>query len=246
MRIWTRIKGISGLLLLLIAGAFVEYLIVVYATSIGVKDETLLQLQKLPGTDWNLPFAVSPLFHLVPAAVVITLVATWSYLSRRILIKPVEATKVKPRQPRNKEREHKINLFKARSTKAIVRSASVVLAVFVVLILVISLLAYPRLIYQSISNLYQNNPSFLDFVRGTGEAVASVGSAFSAINNALLAAAPGLRDFGSSLGNLIQPLAGLDDPGKYLVFQNIAAWITAFIALLYGEYGQKHYRYKRR
>jgi len=65
------------------------------------------------------------------------------------------------------------------------------------------------------------------------------------MNNALLSAAPGFRDFVAGLGIVIKPLADLDNVGKYLVFQNVAVWVSAIAVLFYGEYVRKGYRYKK-
>lgn len=136
--------------------------------------------------------------------------------------------------------------------KATIKSASTVLLVFAVFIVTVSLLAYPHLIYQTISNAYQSNPSLLGFVkstsnftRGIAEALAPIGWICSSINNALLSIAPRFRDFVLSLGGLIKPLTDLDDVGKYLVFQNVAAWVSALTALFYGDHTRKSYRYKK-
>jgi len=83
-------------------------------------------------------------------------------------------------------------------------------------------------------------------VKGIAEALAPIGWICSSINNALLSATPGFRDFALSLGVLIKPLTDLDNAGKYLVFQNIAAWVSALSALFYGEYMGKSYRYKKK
>jgi hypothetical protein len=40
-------------------------------------------------------------------------------------------------------------------------------------------------------------------------------------------------------------LADLDNVGKYLFFQNIAAWVSALVTLFYGEYTRKSYRYRK-
>jgi hypothetical protein len=119
-----------------------------------------------------------------------------------------------------------------------------VLIVFAALILVVSLFAYPKLIYQTISSGYQNDPSLLNFVKGTAHALGSLGGIFSSVNSALLGAAPGFRNFALSIGSVIGPLSSLDNTGKYLVFQNVAAWISALFAIFYGQYIRKGYRYK--
>jgi hypothetical protein len=262
---WTTLKGLVALFLFLIIAALAEYLIVLYATSLGLRDENPLQWSaKFPGTDWNITLAISPLFHLVPIAVIIALVASWTYLTRHVAVKPLETQKGKSGLVSRRGKEQKIklsgktksvlsriNVFayvgrKIRFARATIRSALIVLVVFSVFILAISLLTYPQLIYHIITNAYQNNPSLLDFIKGTGQAASSIGSVFSVINSALLAASPGFRDFVLGLGSLSAPLANLDNVGKYLVFQNAAAWISAMIVLLYGEYGRKTYQYRKK
>jgi len=262
---WTTLKGLAAIILFLAIAALTEYFVVLYAINLGVKDTTLLQWSiRFPGTDWIMTIAISPLFHLVPMAVIITLLFSWTYLTRHVAVKPYELRKGKAGTVAKRGKEPKLKKFlgKIRSgllrvkgvaylwqkihfARATTKSALTVLLVFSVLIIVVSLLAYPQLIYQTISNAYQNNTSLLNFVKGTAEALAPIGGIFSAINNALLSIAPGFRDFVLGLGVIIKPLVELDNVGKYLVFQNAAAWVSAFAALFYGEYVRKGYRYKR-
>jgi hypothetical protein len=61
-----------------------------------------------------------------------------------------------------------------------------------------------------------------------------------------LSAAPTFRDFVLSIGIIIKPLVDSDNVGKYLTFQNAAAWICAILVLIYGEYARKGYRYKKK
>ncbi len=260
---WITLKGLTSLVMFLIIASLIEYFIVLYAMSLGVKDEMLLQSSFLfPGTGWNITIAVSSLFHLVPIAVIITLAASWIYLTKHMTKKRSETQKGRPIMTRS-GKEHgeiwkriihtlaKTNIFsyigkKTRSSRSTIRSALALLVIFLLLTLTFSLLTYPTLIYQTITNAYQENPALLNFIRSTGEVVAPIGSILSPLNDALLTAAPSLRDFVLSLGSLIKPLADLDNVGKYLVFQNAAAWMSASVALLYGEYGRKSYRYKKK
>ncbi len=283
---WTTLKGLAAIILFLITVALIEYFVVLYAMNLGVKDETLLQWSsKFPGTDWSITIAISPLFHLVPIAIIITLVSSWTYLTKYVAVKPKRTWKEKARhagkrrkKPRLKEAgklaskiSHAIKRFfdkvksgllkvkgvaylwqKIHFATATIKSALTVLLVFAMFIVTVSLLAYPQLVYRTISNAYQSNPSLLGFVkstssfaRGIAEALAPIGWVCSSINNALLSVAPGFRDFALSLGSLIKPLADLDNAGKYLVFQNVAAWVAALTALFYGEYMRKSYRYRK-
>lgn len=260
----------------------IEYIIVLYAINLGVKDETLQQWSsQFPGTDWITTIAISPLFHLVPIAVIIALVSSWTYLTRHVAVKPPEKWKgkVKPVAKHRKERGFKevkkltsrIRGFfgglksallrikgvayiwqKIHFARATIKSALAVLLVFGALILLVSVLTYPQLIYWTVSNAYRGNSLLLGFVtsisncgKGIAEALAPIGWICSAVNNALLSTAPAFRDFVLSLGGLIKPLVELDDAGKYLVFQNVAAWVSALTALFYGGHKRKIYRHKK-
>lgn len=273
---WATLKGLTALILFFIAAALIEYATVVYAVALGVEEENPIQWKiQLPGSDWTATISVSPLFHLVPLSTIITLVSSWVYLTRFMAIKP---SKEKPKIPQRGKKEKittKIgdivgNFFgkiksrmlkvkgiayiwnKMSGTRATIKSAIVLLLAFSTLILLASVLAYPQLIYQTFSNLYQGNPSLLEFVKSTNsalkgfaEAVAPVGWVGSAINNAILSAAPGFRNFVSALGSITKPLADLPPAGKYLAFQNLAAWISALTVLFYGAYMRKGYRYRK-
>jgi hypothetical protein len=223
--------------------------------SIGVIDPAVLRI------DWPATISVSLLFHLVPIAVMITLVFSWLYLTRKLAAKSQRVRKSgvfagKGTEPKKSKSgtNRRVDNFLGRigASGAAVRSAATVLLVFLTLVLLVSLLAYPQLIYRTVQNAYQNNPSLLSFVRsvdssvaGFAQAVAPIGWIGAAANNGLLAAAPTIQSLGSGLGNSLASLAGLDNSGKYLVFQNAAAWISVILILFYGEYVRKGYRYKK-
>ena len=262
---WATLKGLVAIILFLIITTLIEYVIVVYTMNIGIKEELLQWTFPFPGTNWMVTITISPLFNLVPITVIITLAFCWIYLTRQTAIKPYEVKRGKIELGAKREKESRVKeLFgkikagllkikgfayvwqKIHFARATIKSAMIVLTVFVTFILIISLFAYPRLIYQAISNAYQSNPSLLNFVKGNNQALSSIGGIFSGINSALLGAAPGFRNFALSLGSIIGPLASLNDGGKYLAFQNVAAWISALITIFYGEYVQKGYRYRTR
>jgi hypothetical protein len=259
------LKGMAAIILFLIIATLIEYAVILFSINLGVKDTTLLQWSaQFPGTNWILTIQISPLFHLVPIAVIITLLFTWVYLTRHIAVKPQEVLKGKvgsitkrAKEPKLKKFSEKIKsgLSKVKGVaylwqrihfaRATIKGALTILLVFATFILIVSLLAYPKLIYQTILSAYQNNPSLLNFVKGTSEALAPIGGIFSSINNALLSVAPGFRDFASAIGTIIKPLVDLDNAGKYLFFQNFATWISALSALFYGEYIRKTRRYRK-
>ena len=251
-----------------------EFLVVVYAMDLGVKDVGLLII-KGPVT-----ITISPLFHLVPTAVIITLLFTWIYLTRKLSVRPTQSIgkigsssgkRIETKQSTSKtsqpakspvektkpslSRVGGISPFWRRIhfARATIKSALTVFLVFLVLVLMMSLLTYPMSIYQAIAGSYQNHSPAYYFVvsianslRDFAEVVSPIDWIATAINNGLLAIAPGVRSIDLAFGSLIAPLANLDPAGKYLVFQNAAAWISVLLVLFYGQYGRRSYRYKKR
>ncbi|MEM3783576.1 MAG: hypothetical protein QXY88_00890 [Candidatus Bathyarchaeia archaeon] len=276
---WATLRGITALILFLIAAALIEYAIVAYAVALGVREENPLQWKiQFPGTDWTATISVSPLFHLVPLSTMVALVFSWICLTRYIAVKTLKASREKPKPPQRRKGEKfttkmgdairnffgkiKSRMLKVRgiayiwnkvsAARVTIKSAIVLLLGFSTLILLASVLAYPQLIHQTFLNLYQGNPSLFEFVistnnalRGFAEAVAPIGWICSSINNAIVSAAPGFRDFVLTFGSVTKPLADLPPAGKYLAFQNLAAWISALTVLFYGVYMRKGYRYRK-
>ena len=266
---WSTLKGAAALIMFIVLAVLVEGLIVVYAMSIGVRDEVCFQIP------W-LGLTVSPLFHLVPITVVIVLVASWTCMVKYTATRPekVEQTtkKIKvseKKAPGLKSRigsflgKVKVRLLRIKGisyiesrmsfARATVKSAVTILLVFLALVLLVSVLVNPWLVYGTLANLYQNNPQILGFVvtvnstlQGFAETVAPVGWLCSSIDGAIRAAAPSFRGFISALSALTKPLADLSPAGKYLVFQNLAAWLSALAVLGYGAYTRKSYRFKRK
>lgn len=283
---WGTLKGMAATILFLFITVLIEYSIVVYTINLGTKDETLLQTSFLfPGTDWNITISVSPIFHLVPIAVIITLLFSWTYLTKHIAVRPKRKWKEKVRPTQRKKARLKrrrtflsrigfsirsffgrikSGLLKVRGiaylwqkihfARATIKSALTVLLIFSTLILVVSLVAYPQLVYRIVSGAYSGSASLRGFVRSTSDSAAGIAEALapiawigSSVTNAMKGGAAGFRNFALSFGNLIRPLAELDNIGKYLVFQNVAAWTSAFIAMLYGLFrGRLRFRKVRR
>ncbi|NWG11679.1 hypothetical protein HXY33_08070 [Candidatus Bathyarchaeota archaeon] len=255
---WTTMKGLAAIILFLLIAALIEYVIVLYAMNLGVRDTSALQW-----TSQFLTITISPLFHLVPITVITTLLFIWTYLTRHLAIKPYEAGKRKVGTVSKRGKEPGVKKFfgKVKSgllhvrsiaylwqrihfARATIKSALTVLLAFGTFILIISLIAFPRLIPRTVADLYQNNPALFDFMKNVSATLAPVGSIFTGMNNALLSAAPGFRNVVSGLGNILRPLTNLDNAGKYLAFQNAAAWIAALAVLFYGEF-RKSYRYRK-
>jgi hypothetical protein len=138
--------------------------------------------------------------------------------------------------------------------RAAMKSTATVVLFFLASFLVLHLMGSPSLIHDLVVGFYRGNPSFHGFVVGTIEAAGSIGRVLSpigwlasAINNALISAAPGFRGalegFASSI---TAPLVGLDLMWRYVICQNIAAWVSAIGALTYAQYTTRLYRRYRR
>ena len=141
-------------------------------------------------------------------------------------------------------------LFFART---VIRSAMTILTAFLAFALLTYTIAYPWWVHDAVISLYRQNPSLIAFVIGTNEKLQSLGQALApigwmatAINNALLAAAPGFRNSLQEIGASAEPMAELDVTGKYLLVQNLTAWVCALIALAYGRHVSRRRYVKRR
>jgi hypothetical protein len=132
-------------------------------------------------------------------------------------------------------------LFFAR---AAIKSTANVLMVFLASFTILYILAYPSSTYDAVVGFYKWSPAFLGFVaktieiaEGVGQAISPIGQVGSAITNALLAAAPGFRSALENFGaSTVGGIAKLDLVGKYVLCQNLAAFISAITALAYGRY----------
>lgn len=141
-------------------------------------------------------------------------------------------------------------LFVAR---AAVKSAVIVIAVFFSIFLLLYFSVFPMLIHDVVVGFYRDNPSFLGFIlrtrevaRGIGNALSPIGWLGSVVNEGLVASASGFRHaFDGVEIAIVEPLTKLDVAGKYIVVQNVAAWVSAFLALTYGEYISRPYRRAR-
>jgi hypothetical protein len=237
----------------LVITSLAELLVVLYAMSIGIQDPSLLQTTtQFPGTDWTVTLTLSPLFHLVPIGVILTLVFSWIYLTPYLARRRPSSSVKRERKPKLLTRT-KTRLLKVKAIAYLTRKFSsaqavgafTLIFVFASLILVVSLIAFPSLLYDAVSSAYKTNPLFLGCVKGTSAVLSPIGQAFAPVNDALRGAASGFAGLVLALGTVVRPLVLLDDAGKYLVFQNAAAWIPAFAALFYGGYRRRGYVFRR-
>jgi hypothetical protein len=192
---WTTLKGLLTVILFLAVAALIEFVVVLYAMRLGVEDTSILKWSfNFLGTGWPVTIAISPAFVLIPICVVITLVFSWTYLTKKVSLRRQEIRRGKvetfPRQRvekrgltsrisrawKNFSKRINSRLPKTKGTshfsqrihfaRATVRSAFIVLLAFVAFTLLFSLLAYPQAIYWVVTNAYQTNPSLRNFVLG--------------------------------------------------------------------------------
>ncbi len=282
---WASLKGLMAIILFLIITSLIEYAIVIFAISLGVREENPLKGSfQIPWTGWTITIVVSPLFHLVPLSVTITLAFSWICMTKYAAMQPQKPPEGKPKtKPQRKEQDQKTgkeftfiaggavrNLFakmksgilrikgisyirnKVSFARATIKSAIITILVFSSLILLVSVVAFPGLIYGTFSTIYRGNSPLLEFVKsvnnglkGFVEALGPIGWLCSSINNAIISAAPTLRGFVSALVGLVKPLVNLPPIGKYIVFQNVAAWVSALAVIFYGFLTRKSYRFRK-
>jgi len=280
---WATLKGLTAVILFLIIASLIEYAVVAYAISLGVREENPLQASfQFPGTNWTITIVVSPLFHLIPLSVIIVLVFSWICMTEYAAMQPQKPLEGKTKAKLQKKGEIQETGFTSRISgavrkffgkiksgilrikgvsyilskvsfaKATIKSAIITILVFSTLILLASAVAYPGLLHGTFSNAYRGNPSLLKFVKsvnnalkGCVEVLGPIGWLCSAINNAIISAAPALRGFVSALGGFVKPLVDLPPVGKYLFFQNVAAWVSALAVLSYGFLTRKGYRFRK-
>jgi hypothetical protein len=143
--------------------------------------------------------------------------------------------------------EHRIIL-----AKAIIKSATTTIVLFILISILLTFAAYPKLLSTATANFYQGNPAFLNFVVATikasqsiAEAIPPIGAIATTVQNALIAIAPSFRNALQATASAIADgLVALTPTEKYLIIQNIAAWTVALTALLYSQY-VKPRRYRR-
>ena len=138
--------------------------------------------------------------------------------------------------------------------KATIKSATTILTVFLVSVSLLSLLLYPNLIHDGITGFYEANPWFHGFIletleatRAFGQTLAPVGWLLSSVDGALHAVALGFWGTLEWVGvRITEAFFELDIVWKYAICQNVAAWISAVVTLLYGMYSSHLHRlYKR-
>jgi hypothetical protein len=117
-----------------------------------------------------------------------------------------------------------------------VESIVTVLAIFLLSIIIVSVLVYPRLFTDFAVGIYSSNSALQGFLMQLNGILREILSPLNAL-------APGLRSFFEALvPSRAQSLIGGDLLWRYVFVQNAAAWISALGALAYGRYFSNSYR----
>ncbi len=222
--LYRNLKNIIVNLLGVIVIFLLQYALIASFASMGLVDPAPLEIS-LGG---NLPsISISILFHLIPLNVVFILLSSWIYLNKLISGKP------KTFRPIKRGGETKSLTGKFHFLESIPKGILGVIALFSFLLFIIFMLVYPSALYNFTLNLYQSNYFFRAFIKWSSQVNSSL------INAVGLFAA----SFRSSLSGLIKPLSEplikADITWKYLICQNVTAWLTVIFALAYGKYHEK-------
>ena len=250
---WTAPKGLLTIGLFLALALISEYFVVSFFAGSGLKETSA----------YSLP--VSPLFHLLPLAVIIVLVSSWTYLTKNIAtrprrISPAKVSKIRRRPRGRKTRKStrsvtgavknvfsKISSVLVRSSadspvqqrlsfsRVALESAVTILAIFLLSIILLSVLVYPNLFTDFAVGFYSKTSPLQGFMQSLADGVVSVASGLDSI-------APGFRSaFEGLVASTSHSLTVGDILWRYVFCQNAAALISAISALVYVRYFTRTY-----
>jgi hypothetical protein len=251
---WTAPKGLLTIGLFLALAFISEFFMVSFFAGSGLTETSAY------------PLPVSPLFHLLPLAVILVLVLSWIYLTKHIAMRPhristAKVSKIRRRPRGRKTRKStrsvigavkdvfsKISSVFLRSSggssvqrrlsfgRVALESAVTVLTIFLLSIILLAVLVYPNLFTDFAAGFYSTNSPLQGFMQSLADGVVSIASGLDSI-------APGFRNaFEGLVASRSQSLTGGDILWRYVFCQNAAAWISAIAALAYVRYGGRPYR----
>jgi hypothetical protein len=253
---WTAPKGLLTVGLFLVLAFISEFFMVSFFAGSGLTETTAYI------------FPVSPLFHLLPLAVIVVLVLSWMYLTNYIAMRPrrISSTKVsktRRRRPRRRTKStqnimgaikklfSKIGSIFLRSSggsfvhqrlsfgRVALESAVTVLSVFLLSIILLSVLVYPNLFTDFAVEFYSVNSALQGFMQSLADVLVSIGSSLDSI-------APGFRNaFENIVSTRTPSLTEGDLLWRYIFCQNAATWISAISALAYIRYSGRPYRSRK-
>lgn len=260
---WTTPKNFLAIILFIVLIGLLEYTInITLAPNLRKAPNIILPL---------INTTISPYYHLLPAAVIVSLTSCFIHLTTHTATRP---TRIQPpkvtRRPRRKLRFKTIRqswgkIAKAAKrikgrimrnsliayiekrvalAKALIRSAATVAITFIIVVLLINILAYPKLAPTAVTSFFTWNQGFLNFVIATmraSEAIVNaippIGTLAASLHNVLINIAPAFRQtLEGATSGLTNNFVSLSPIGKYLLAQNIAVWIVITVTLLYTRF----------
>jgi hypothetical protein len=249
---WTAPKGLLTIGLFIALAFISEFFTVSFFAGSGLTETSAY------------PLPVSPLFHLLPLAVILVLVSSWMYLTKYIAKRPqrtspAKVSKTRRRRPRRTKSAQSvmgtIKKFFSKISSVFTRSRGVssapqrlsfgrvalestvtVLTVFLLSIILLSVLVYPNLFTDFAVDFYSKTSPLQDFMRSLADALVSIASGLDSI-------APSFRNAFEDLVSARFPaLTEGDLLWRYVFCQNAAAWVSAISALTYVKYFSNTYR----
>ena len=251
---WTAPRGLLTIGLFLALAFISEFFMVSFFAGSGLTEVVAY------------PLPVSPLFHLLPIAVILVLVSSWIYLTKHIAMRPHRTSPAKVSKIRRRPRGRKtrkstrsvigaIKKFFNQISSVFIRSrdgsfvqrrlsfsrvalesAVTVLTIFLLSIILLSVLVYPNLFTEFAVGFYSKTSPLQGFMQSLADVLLSIASGLDSI-------APGFRNaFEGLVTSRPQPLTGGDLLWRYVFCQNVAAWVPAIAALAYVRYFSKTYR----
>ena len=254
---WTAPKGLLTIVLFLALALISEFVMVSFFAGAGL---TEMFANLLP---------VSPLFHLLPLAVIVVLVSSWIYLTKHVAMgsrvkAPVKGSKIRRRHPRrSKTRQTSTQntvgaikkvfskiayMFSSSSRVSVTQRrltfsrAALESTVTVLTIFLLSIILLSVLVYPNL---------FTDFAVGFYSTTSPLQGFMQALANVLVPIASGLKSIAPGFRNAFeglvtsQSLTGGDLLWGYVFCQSAAACVSAISALVYVRYFIKTHRSSR-
>ncbi|MCW4016202.1 MAG: hypothetical protein NWF06_07525 [Candidatus Bathyarchaeota archaeon] len=242
---WTSQKGLLTIGSFFALAFVSEYFIVSFFAGLGLTQVSANQLY------------ASTLFHILPLAVIAVLVLSWLYLTKYVAIRPrvkapSKASKSQVRRARGRKKRKTLTqntfgtvkkvftkitatLSSEGSTKqhqlsfsrTALESTLTVLTIFLLSAILVSVLIYPKLFTDFATALYSTTSPLQGVMEGLGNALVPIASSLDSI-------APAFGNiFGGFVSNSAQSLTQSDIVLRYVLCQNVAAWISAISAVVY-------------
>lgn len=213
------LKGFSVYILCTVAVTLSQYLLVTHFISEGLVDPTYLILFS------GFPeLYMSILFHLLPLNVVLILLLDLVYLMRNLPASPRTASAKPHGRPQSL-----ISRVSALFSRRDFEGAFIAVSLFLISLIITFTLLCPSALYNFAVNLYLNSSLLRSLV-----------TRFEQMNLLLKGLiGSSAASFRRASQPLVEALMGINIAWKYLLCQNIAAWLTSIVILAYVRYRSK-------